>query len=444
MIKLVDLSTTYGGKTIKNPLICASGPPTHTPEACLKAAEAGFAGVVLKTHGGPDLPRELTDTVGWPAYFVTDWRGLDKWRPIPPKKSLAKVRGKKGEKKTPYTLQLNTPAQPLSYFVGRDYIDYANRTKELVGKDCLVVGSIVAFSEDGWREQCQLINETRVDVVELNLSCPWAVPADKLDPELPPGMPSGAFPDVAKRFTELCIKLLDVPVVCKLPCKITDPLASAKACQEAGAQGITWSDSSFTPALRIDIETGQPGWVGDYPSFSTCWGPWVLPYTCGNIANFRLKGIDINLSASGGISDARDVIRCIMAGAGSVQPCRVVMVEGWGVATEWLDYIENWMAQKGYRTIEEMVGLAADRVVTDNSKLPLAFPQILGGPRPPKEIVLEERKCIDCGWCEAACSHLAITMENGLPVFDRTQCEVCGVCPDVCPVGALMICERIS
>ena len=61
-----DLSSKYGGLKVKNPLVCASGPPTHTHEACLRAARAGFAGVVLKTNSR-EAPDTLLHTMAWPA-----------------------------------------------------------------------------------------------------------------------------------------------------------------------------------------------------------------------------------------------------------------------------------------------------------------------------------------------------------------------------------------
>jgi dihydroorotate dehydrogenase len=45
---MADLTSKYGGIKVKNPLVCASGPPTHTPEACLRAAKAGSGAVVLR------------------------------------------------------------------------------------------------------------------------------------------------------------------------------------------------------------------------------------------------------------------------------------------------------------------------------------------------------------------------------------------------------------
>jgi dihydropyrimidine dehydrogenase (NAD+) subunit PreA len=126
-----------------------------------------------------------------------------------------------------------------------------------------------------------------------------------------------------------------------------------------------------------------------------------------------------------------------MSGASTVQICRTVMAEGWDVVTGWLKFIDTWMDKKGYKSIEEMRGIAADRVITDYSKLPLIRPQVMGGPKPSKKIFLHKKKCIQCGWCEPSCSHLAIQWEDGYPKFDRIKCELCGMCESTCPVGAL-------
>jgi ferredoxin len=128
-----------------------------------------------------------------------------------------------------------------------------------------------------------------------------------------------------------------------------------------------------------------------------------------------------------------------MSGASTVQICRTIMAEGWDVVTDWLEFIKKFMEKKNYKTIDDLKGIAADRVITDYSKLPLFRPQIMGGPKPTKQIVLNKRKCIQCGWCEPACSHLAITWDDGHPKFDREKCELCGMCESVCPVGALQM-----
>ena len=437
---MADLSTKYGDIEIKNPLICASGPPTHTPGACLRAAQAGFAAVVLKTNSreAPDL---LLHTVGRPVYRLTDIYSKDEWKPIPPKRSSPKVKGREGEKKPPYTVSLISPGIILSYFLGEDYITYANKTKELLEPyGCKVIGSIHAFTDEGWEEQCDIIKRTRVDAVELNLCCTHSVaPLSKesFHRPLPPRFLAGAIPEVAANYTKFCVERLDIPVITKVPPQQQDPLSVALAIKEAGAAGITFSSSSLFPSLMIDIETGQPGLHADYPCFSSTWGPWMITFICGNIANFRINGFKEGLSGCGGVILPEDVIRLIMSGASTVQICRTIMVEGWDVVSGWLDFINNFMDRKGYRVIDDMRGVAADRVIIEYSKLPLTRPQIMGGPKPTQEISFNKKKCIQCGWCEPSCSHLAIQWDNGYPKFDRSKCELCGMCESVCPVAAL-------
>jgi dihydroorotate dehydrogenase/Pyruvate/2-oxoacid:ferredoxin oxidoreductase delta subunit len=437
---MADLSTKYAGIKVKNPLVCASGPPTHTPEACLRAAKAGFGSVVLKTNS-KEAPDSVLRTVSWPVYRLTDINSKEEWKPIPPKKSSPKVKGKKGDKKPPYTICLISPGIILSYFLDEDYITYANRTKELLESyDCKVIGSINAFTEKGWEDQIEIIKRTKVDAVELNLSCAHTIsPLSKgaIHDGLPARTLQGAIPEVAAQWTKFCAERLDIPVIAKLPPQQQDPLAVALAVQKVGAAGVTFSDSSLFPSLKVDIETGQPGWHPDYPCFSSTWGPWVITFICGNIANFRINGFKEGLSGCGGVESAEDVIRLVMSGASTVQICRTVMAEGWDVVTGWLEFIDTWMDKKGYKSIEEMRGIAADRVITDYSKLPLIRPQVMGGPKPSKKIFLHKKKCIQCGWCEPSCSHLAIQWEDGYPKFDRIKCELCGMCESTCPVGAL-------
>ena len=434
---MVDLRSSYGGVEMKNPFICASGPPTHTPEACKRASDAGFAAVVLKTHAAKEAPWNVIHTVATPTYILTDLKGTDFWRPVPPKKSSPKVRGIKGERKPDYALVSNLPGIILSYFLGEDYVTYANRTKDLVKDDCLVIGSIVAYSEESWIEQCDLINRTNVDLAEINLGCPCVLPEEECYPGVIRGAALGAVPSVVEEFTKIAVKHLRVPVIVKLPPQQPNSLLSAQAGVRGGAVGINCGDSSFYPSVRIDIETATPGWHPKYPAWHGLWGPWAVSYVCGQIANMRLNNITIDISASGGTSSFEDAVRFIMAGAGTIQPCREVMVQGWNIVTKWLEELEPWMEKKGYNSVMEMKGIAADKIVTDYSELDLPIPQIMGGPEPKYKMVVNNRKCIDCGWCEACCSHLAVKIENGLPDWESRKCELCGLCEAVCPVKAI-------
>jgi ferredoxin len=171
----------------------------------------------------------------------------------------------------------------------------------------------------------------------------------------------------------------------------------------------------------------------------------MLPYNCGYIARFRLEGIDIDISGCGGVREPLDVIRYLMAGASSVQSCKLTMVEGINVGTELLDSAKSWMERKGYKSVKDIQGIVAksDILKVDPEKFPsIAIPQIMGGPPPSEEIVLDKKKCISCGWCEEACFHLAIEIGDKYPVIDKKLCEVCGMCVNLCPMRALSIGPR--
>lgn len=437
---MADLKTTYGGIALKNPFIASSGPPTHTPEACEGAAKGGFAGVVLKTNfQGPEL---LRTTVGRPVYRVADWRGLHPLRLKPPKKSdPLRPGGRRGFKEQNWTLPCIAPGLIGAYMKDDDYLRYINETKERVSKyDCKVIASISAFTKKRWESEIALVNKSDADGLELNLACPHGIresAKEEAFPGVKPGIPPAAIPEVTEAFTSFAVERSKVPVMAKLNAQTTDNLSCAKAIQKAGGKGLLFTDSGLFPGLRIDIENAQPGWDPDYPCFNSYWGPMVLMYVCGNLANFRINGVNIDLSGSGGIIEFQDIVRLIMAGASSVQPCRVLMIEGWEIVEEWLQELNSWMDRKGYKNIQSMKGIAADKVITDYTKLPLEVPLIQGGPEPSKKMTFEKKKCISCGWCRACCNHCAIEMVGEYPVINYKKCEVCGMCEAICPTEAL-------
>lgn len=439
----VDLTASYGGVKIKNPIFGSSSPVSQQPDICQRASEAGAAALVLKTSfmETPDLR-----LVGHPQYAVGDITGLEPWRPVPPKKSDPVIRGKKGKARPGYTMNLIMLSFPVSSFwIGDDYITHFNEVTKAVSEDCLIIPSIYAVTLKEWENQLRRVEKMKAKVVHLNLACPIVAGWEPLPPELKelkPYEPPAANTEVATRITKFCVDHIDIPVVVKFHPFSFANVDTALALQKVGAQGIELADSHTGPMIRIDPDTATPGWDGDYPGTGGGWGPWIIPSICGQIYRMKKAGVTIDIAATGGIMTAKDIARYIMAGASSVGSARSIMVEGWGLATEWLDDLEQFMKEKGYNSLEEMKGIVIDKVITDPSTVLREMPQIIGGPRPSKEIALNEAKCIGCRWCAAACMHCAIDMVDELPSFNRDKCEVCGMCEAVCPVGALSIERR--
>jgi len=446
---MVDLSTTYMGVAIKNPLIVAAGPTTQTPEICKKAANFGWAGVVLKTLFPEEHFPPIPNSVPRPMYGLVDagWRRT--WKPIAPKASDA-VRGKKRGKVRPdYGLVNNFlvgPEGPVSsignFFLGHDYLQYINRTKDLVGDDCKVIASIYAATEGEWEKYCNLVNKSEADMVELNLGCGIAGYLHPKTGEWTRGA-IGIHSDLVEKWTKFCGERLDKPMGVKLPPSAPSAVIAGQLIEQNGGQGIQFGDAGLLhnmPALVVDPDLMEVGTFPRYPTFSIIVGSLLLPFVCGTTANLRLNGIKIDISSCGGIRDYMDIIRLLMVGASSTQVCVATVVEGVGIGAEFLDGITAWMEERGYESIREIQGCLLPKMQTDVSKLPAPETlQIMGGPTPTSTVKLDEKRCISCGWCEASCSHLAIKMGEKYPEFDRKLCEVCGMCVALCPSGALLI-----
>lgn len=463
---MVDLRTTYMGVEMKNPLIIGAGPTTHTPEICQKAAQAGWGGVVLKTNVADEVVDGSAGGPVWdfkvphPFYKLLDRTG-QRWQSRVIKTNPPRSRGgeKLGKIPQDWTFGSFFQTDPETgcimtsiglFFNGDDkYPYYVSKTKELVeGTDCKVIASIAALTEKGWEQQCRLINQSKADMVELNMGC-WIIGA--IHPQsgqfVKVGM--GMYPEIVERWTRFCAERLEKPMGVKLPPHCPDPLASVQAAIRGGAKAVQYADAypyfPPIPAIIIDPDTLQ---VGAMPGVPFTWGLYwgnETPYICGCMAHFRLNGVNIDLSGCGGVREPKAVLRLLMAGASSVQTCTVTCVEGVDVGTEWLDDITWWMEEHGYNSIGDIQGIVANRkkLTPDASRfVPADIPQIMGGPLPSVRVALDEKGCINCGWCKQCCLHLAITMQNGRPVIDQKQCEVCGMCVAVCPTQVLSIVPR--
>ncbi len=363
--------------------------------------------------------------------------GLHPWKPIPPKKSDPKVLGKKGKVQPGYCVAYICGTSPFFYNWDPDYITFFTESKKLCDPyDCKVIPSIFAGSWEGWEKQVRMVNKMkpRPEAVELNTSCLLMRPEIE---GLPPGMSVCNEPEVVERVVKFCVDRLDIPAMPKFNSTETRNVVSAQGVQRAGGAGLNLGDV-YPFGLVINIEDAT---VGEHPDWPTAgfpsWGSNAIPNNCFAIWQMRKAGVTIDIAGTGGVRNFEDMVRYIMAGANSVQTCSLVWIEGFNVAHILLDGLTSFMERKGYKSIDEMCGAIADKVETDGSKFPRQRPLRQGGPPPPYDIVLEERKCIDCGWCEASCMHLAIEIIDGLPKIDKKKCEACCTCVEVCPVRAL-------
>ena len=168
-----------------------------------------------------------------------------------------------------------------------------------------IVANISGFSIEEYVECCQKLDkEEQVAILEVNISCPNVHNG---------GMAFGTSPESAAAVTKAVRAVTTKPVFIKLSPNVTDIVAIAKACEEAGADGITLINTML--GMRIDIARRKPVIANKMGGFS---GAAIFPIAVRMVYQVA-HAVKIPVIGCGGVSSAEDVIEMMMAGATAVQ-----------------------------------------------------------------------------------------------------------------------------
>nr|MBR4279759.1 dihydroorotate dehydrogenase [Clostridia bacterium] len=168
-----------------------------------------------------------------------------------------------------------------------------------------IVANISGFSIDEY-VNCvsKLTKEDQVEILEVNISCPNVHGG---------GMAFGTSPEAAAAVTRAVKEVATKPVYIKLSPNVTDIVSIAKACEEAGADGLSLINTLL--GMRIDLNRRKPILANVMGGYS---GPGIFPVAVRMV--YQVTGaVKIPVIGMGGISTARDVIEMMMAGAKAVQ-----------------------------------------------------------------------------------------------------------------------------
>lgn len=168
-----------------------------------------------------------------------------------------------------------------------------------------VIANISGFSIEEYEHCCKKIDTCeQVGIIEVNISCPNVHGG---------GMTFGTDPEMAAKVTRAVKAVTTKPVYIKLSPNVTDIAEIAKACESAGADGISLINT--LQAMRIDIKTRQPVLKNKIGGLS---GPAVFPVALRMVWQVA-NAVSIPIIGMGGISRGEDVIEMMMAGATAVQ-----------------------------------------------------------------------------------------------------------------------------
>ena len=168
-----------------------------------------------------------------------------------------------------------------------------------------IIANISGFSIEEYVECCQKLDkEEQVAILEVNISCPNVHNG---------GMAFGTSPESAAAVTKAVKAVTTKPVFIKLSPNVTDIVAIAKACEEAGADGITLINTML--GMRIDIARRKPVIANKMGGFS---GAAIFPIAVRMVYQVA-HAVKIPVIGCGGVSSAEDVVEMMMAGATAVQ-----------------------------------------------------------------------------------------------------------------------------
>ena len=204
-----------------------------------------------------------------------------------------------------------------------------------------VMANVSGFSVEDYAYTVEKLDSVEgIGWFEVNVSCPNVHGG---------GMSFGTQPEAAAEVTRAVRKVTNKPIIIKLSPNVTDIVSIAKACEEAGADGISLINTLL--GMRIDLRTKRPVIANKMGGFS---GPAIFPvavrmvYQVANAVNIPVVGM-------GGVSSAEDVIEMMLAGATAVEVGAANLVNPYA-CRDIIEDLPRVMAKYGIENLADIIG----------------------------------------------------------------------------------------
>lgn len=204
-----------------------------------------------------------------------------------------------------------------------------------------VMANISGFSVEDYAYTCEKLDKIeQVGWLEVNVSCPNVHGG---------GMSFGTQPEAAAQVTKAVKAVTSKPVILKLSPNVTDIVSIAKACEEAGADGISLINTLL--GMRIDLRTRKPVIANKMGGFS---GSAIFPVAVRMVYQVA-KAVSVPVIGMGGVSSAKDVIEMMLAGATAVEVGAANLVDPFACKTI-IEELPAVMKQYGINDLKEVIG----------------------------------------------------------------------------------------
>ena len=317
---MVDLTTTYLGLKLKNPLVASPSPLSEKVENVKRMEEAGVAAVVMYSLFEEQIIHESLEL----DYFLT--RGTESF------------------------------AEALTYFpnIGKftlspeKYVETLKKTKLAV--NIPVLGSLNGVSSGGWIEYGRKIQDAGADALELNL---YYLPVD-LD------LTSSQLEDNYLKLVSDVRARINIPLAVKLAPFFTALPNFAKRLVDAGADGLVLFNRFYQPDLDLENLEVVPHLVLSNSDELRLPLRWIA------ILYGKVKA---DLALTSGVHTPEDAIKAIMAGANVAMSTSAILKRGSNAIQDILTGMEEWLVAHEYESVKQMRGSMSQGAVAE----PAAF-----------------------------------------------------------------------
>jgi dihydroorotate dehydrogenase (fumarate) len=302
-----DLSTTYLGLNLTNPVVASSSPMTERVDDLRRLEAAGVAAVVLPSLFEEQISIESYDL----NHYLT--HGAESY------------------------------AEATSYFpdmAGYNLGPSGYLTRLTEARKALhipVIASLNGVSRGGWTRYARRMEEAGANAIELNV---YHVPSD----------PTMKGADVEQMYTDLVAEVVAsvrVPVAVKLTPFLSAPVHMAHCLGEVGARGLVLFNRFYQPDFDLEQLEVVPALNLSGPvtlRLRLRWTALIHGHTSADLA------------ITGGVHSGADVVKCMMAGASVAMVASVILKHGPGQVSTVLDELREWMTTHEYDSIRLMQG----------------------------------------------------------------------------------------
>jgi len=316
----MDLTTTYLGLELKNPLVPSASPLSENVDAIRRMEDAGAAAVVMHSLFEEQLSHESHRIDHYLDYGSESFAEAVTYFP-----------------------------DPGTYHVGPEqYLEKIRSAKEAV--DIPIIGSLNGISAGGWVRYAQHIEQAGADALELNI---YYIPTN----------PNLTGNEVEERYLEIVNAVrqhINIPLAVKLGPYFSSMANVAKRLAEAGADGLVLFNRFYQPDFDLDELEVTPGLV-----LSSAY-EMRLPLRWVAILYGR---IDVDFAITSGVHSYEEVLKGLMAGARVTMMASELLRHGidrlWAV----LEDVRTWMEENEYESVAQMQGSMSQQNVTE----PTAF-----------------------------------------------------------------------